>query len=61
MIRDVNQEPLAFCTRHCACKKNKIDDKERQSGAPLLFVCVGSLTMRAIEGEPLASIRNAYR
>jgi hypothetical protein len=27
---------------------------------PLLFVCVGSLTVRAIESEPLASIWNAY-
>jgi hypothetical protein len=33
-IRDVNWEPLAFYTWRCACKKYKIDVKERQSGAP---------------------------
>jgi hypothetical protein len=30
--RDVNQEPLAFCMWHCACKKYK-SRVERRSGA----------------------------
>jgi hypothetical protein len=33
MLRNINQEPLAFYMRRCACKKHKIDVKGRQSGA----------------------------
>jgi hypothetical protein len=29
-----NREPLAFCMRRYTCRKHKIDDKGRQSGAP---------------------------
>jgi hypothetical protein len=36
MIMDVNQEPLAFCTWHCVCKKYKIDDKD-VNREPLAF------------------------
>jgi hypothetical protein len=34
MLRDVNQEFIAFYTRCCTCKKHKMDDKVRQSRAP---------------------------
>jgi hypothetical protein len=40
MLRDVNQEPLAFCTQRCVCKKHKIDVKRRQSGAPCFLYVV---------------------
>jgi hypothetical protein len=33
-IRDVNWEPLTFCTRCGVCKKHNIDVKGRQLGAP---------------------------
>jgi hypothetical protein len=33
IIRDLNQELFAFCTRRCVCKNYK-DSKECQSGAP---------------------------
>jgi hypothetical protein len=56
MLRDINQESLTFYMYRCARKKNKIDVKGRQSGAP----CIGSQTMRAIKSEPLASFKNTY-
>jgi hypothetical protein len=44
--RDVNQEPLDFCMRRCACKKYKMERDVNQE--PLLFVhgaaCVKSIT-----------------
>jgi hypothetical protein len=46
-VRDVNQEPLTFCTWRCVCKKYKIDVKRCQSGAPCFlyalvrWLCVG--------------------
>jgi hypothetical protein len=40
MLRDVNQEPLAFCIRCCTCKKHKIDIKGRQSGVPCFLYTV---------------------
>jgi hypothetical protein len=60
MLSGVNQEPLAFCMQHCAYKKHEIDVKECQSGAPYFFVCIGSLTVRAIGSKPVVSIGNAY-
>jgi hypothetical protein len=60
MLRDVNREPLTFCTRRYVYKKYKIDVKGCQSKASCFFVRVGSLTVRVIKSEPLASIRNAY-
>jgi hypothetical protein len=40
MLKDVNQDHLAFCM-HCTCKKLKIDVKGRQSGAPcFLYVAL---------------------
>jgi hypothetical protein len=34
MLRDINQEPLAFYMWHYACKKHKIDVNGRQLGDP---------------------------
>jgi hypothetical protein len=39
-IRDVNREPLTFCTRHCTYKKDKIDVKGHQSGASCFLYVV---------------------
>jgi hypothetical protein len=60
MLREVNQKPLTFCMQYCAYKKHEIDVKGRQSGAPCFFVCIGSLTVRAIGSKPVVSIENAY-
>jgi hypothetical protein len=35
----INQEPLAFYIRRCACKKHKLDAKRLSIGGPLLFIC----------------------
>jgi hypothetical protein len=43
-----------------ACKKYKIDVKGPSIERPFLFVCIDTLTVHAIESEPLASIENAY-
>jgi hypothetical protein len=39
-LATANRKPLAFCMRHCACKKHKLDAKGPPIGSPLPFVCI---------------------